>query len=95
MKYLYKTASLTSIKTALWVVLFLLLIVGQMSCTSKTATKLETGENSLFLCKFVTPDGVTKNTSVLQRTSMFSPGDTIVNSKYGTWIIVAKQATKQ
>jgi len=91
MKILYKTSKLTTIKTALWVVLFLLLIVGQMSCTSKTATKLETGENSLFLCKFVNPSGVTTNTNVFQRDSLYKAGDTLINSKYGTWIVMRKR----
>ena len=91
MKYLYKSTSIKAIKTAFYIVLFGLLILGQMSCTSETKSKLETGENALYLCKFVTPDGVTTNTNVFQRDSMYRPSDTLINSKYGTWIVMRKR----
>lgn len=90
MKYLYQS-NVKAVKTALWIVLFGLLILGQMSCTSETKSKLETGENALYLCKFVTPDGVTTNTNVFQRDSMYRPSDTLINSKYGTWIVMRKR----
>jgi hypothetical protein len=94
MKYLYNNTSKKAVVIALYTVLFGLLLVGQMSCTAPSKTKLETGENSLFLCKFVNPDGVTANTAVFQRNSMYSPGDTLLSSKYGTWLIMSKQNKK-
>jgi hypothetical protein len=91
MKYLYNNTSKKAVVIALYTVLFGLLLVGQMSCTAPSKTKLETGENSLFLCKFVDSTGVTTNTTVFQRDSLYKAGDTLTNSKYGTWIVMRKR----
>lgn len=58
------------------------------SCTSPSEERLLSGQDKIFMCKFINLHGKTKNVGEFQRDTLYQIGDTITYGQLGNWIIV-------